>query len=167
LEQAERGDPNAQLNVTMDYWAAGQNSKDISVATADYARAAYWKCRTAVQGDAAAQYVLGELFREGNGVGTDYAKAADWFLASAKQGYVPAQVALGDIDMDYGDFDDAYFWLSVGTATAEADSRKDIQSLRTKKDEAAAHLSAGGLAFQQERVRQWLREGHTQKSEVR
>lgn len=141
------------------------------VASAYLKKAAYWSCRRAVWGDAASQFRLGTIFRaiflNGYGDMWDNAKAAYWFGESAKQGFSAAPAELGQINMDDRDFATAYFWFGVGTATAEANSRADAQLLRKKRDEAAAHPSAAGLALAQERVRQWLKEGHTPKPEVR
>ena len=48
----------------------------------------------ATRGDAEAQYRLGRLCSEGQGVEKDDAEAATWFLRAAEKGHVEAQVAL-------------------------------------------------------------------------
>lgn len=49
-------------------------------------------------GDAAAQFTLGNLYREGKeGLSRDYAKALESFLAAAAQGHAGAQFNLGAI----------------------------------------------------------------------
>jgi Sel1 repeat-containing protein len=53
-------------------------------------RAAYFRDR-AEAGDAAAQYALGVLYAQGDGVAQDYASAASWFRKAAKGGIVNAQ----------------------------------------------------------------------------
>ncbi|MDR1275864.1 MAG: sel1 repeat family protein [Candidatus Accumulibacter sp.] len=51
--------------------------------------------RAAMRGDAAAQYILGVLYQNGEGVRKDYAKAAKWFKKAAEQGDARAQNNLG------------------------------------------------------------------------
>jgi len=51
--------------------------------------------QAADRGDAKAQFKLGEMYTQGQGVPQDYAKAAILFQKSAAQGFVPAQGFLG------------------------------------------------------------------------
>ena len=51
--------------------------------------------RTAETGDAAAQYELGVLYSNGEGVKRDYTKAKEYFELAAAQNYANAQFALG------------------------------------------------------------------------
>jgi TPR repeat protein len=53
--------------------------------------------KAAEQGYAAAQYNLGLLYRDGQGVEQDFAKAVRWLRAAAEQDYAPAQAALKDL----------------------------------------------------------------------
>ena len=62
--------------------------KDYSVAMRLYRLAAG-------QGNAVAQYNLGEMYHAGRGVSQDYAEAARWFRMAADQGDDDAQVSLG------------------------------------------------------------------------
>ncbi len=48
----------------------------------------------AEQGDAAAQYNLGTLYFNGQGVPKNYAEAEKWFRLAANQGNAMAQTAL-------------------------------------------------------------------------
>ncbi len=50
---------------------------------------------TAAQGDARAQYGLGIMYRNGDGVEEDPVKAAEWLTKSADQGFAGAQFNLG------------------------------------------------------------------------
>ena len=53
-------------------------------------------CRTsAANGDASAQYTLGHMYYNGNGVPQDYQEAAKWHRLAAKQGESYAQYMLG------------------------------------------------------------------------
>lgn len=63
----------------------------------------------AKQGDAEAQYQLGECYYNGNGVRKDFFAAADWYRKAAEQGHADAQFMFGrccyhgeGISKDYG-----------------------------------------------------------------
>src|SRR5580692_11794527 len=47
------------------------------------------------QGNAFAQFNLGNMYRNGQGVRQDYAAAVSWYRKAADQGYIPAQFNLG------------------------------------------------------------------------
>ena len=51
--------------------------------------------KDAEQGDATAQYNLGVMYAEGQGVPQDYQQAVNWFRKAAEQGYASAQYNLG------------------------------------------------------------------------
>ena len=50
---------------------------------------------SAAQGDAAAQYNLGFMYKNGQGVLQDYARAVEWYTKAADQGKALAQSKLG------------------------------------------------------------------------
>lgn len=49
----------------------------------------------AEKGDARAQYNLGFLYANGQGVGQDFTRALAWYTLAAEQGFAPAQFNLG------------------------------------------------------------------------
>lgn len=53
--------------------------------------------KSAEEGDASAQYRLGQQYDEGTGVPRDYGQAKEWFEKAAKQGHAGAQVNLGTL----------------------------------------------------------------------
>ncbi len=61
----------------------------------DYATALQEWAPLANQGDAEAQYFLGHMYAEGQGVPRQYGKAAVWFRQAAEQGNGYGQFALG------------------------------------------------------------------------
>ena len=61
----------------------------------DDAEAVQWYRRGADQGDAYAQFNLGNMYFEGRGVPQDDAEAVKWYRRAADQGNVDAQVNLG------------------------------------------------------------------------
>jgi len=52
--------------------------------------AAAWFRKAAEQGDAGAQFNLGNMYDQGKGVAQDYAQAVEWYRKAAKQGYADA-----------------------------------------------------------------------------
>jgi TPR repeat protein len=118
----------------------------------DYARALHEWQLLADAGDAMAQFNVGLLYYEGQGVPQGYANAAEWFRRSAQQGYSKAQYDLGAM---YGagrgvkrDYVTAYVWLSL--CAAQGDGRCVAQ-----RDLVAAKLSPGKLADAQRQSQAW------------
>lgn len=86
-------------------------------ATGDYANAISILRPLADDGDPAAQYYLGEMYRFGRGFPKDEARAALWYKKAANHGSSDAQYALGmmyatgiGVSIDYVE---AYRWLSL------------------------------------------------------
>ncbi len=63
----------------------------------DYATAAKEFRPFAEQGQATAQYILGWIFQNGDGVKQDLAESAKWYQKSAEKGNADAQYALGSL----------------------------------------------------------------------
>ena len=61
----------------------------------DYKQAVEWFRKAAAQGNADAQYNLGVMYSNGQGVKQDYKKAVEWFRKAAAQGNADAQYNLG------------------------------------------------------------------------
>ena len=53
-----------------------------------------WLTKSAEQGDAAAQALLGLCYQNGTGVAEDEKEAVKWYTKSAEQGYAEAKEAL-------------------------------------------------------------------------
>jgi TPR repeat protein len=81
----------------------------------DYVAAISFFTKSAEQGNAYAQYSLGQMFRQGKGVSQDYKQAMSWYQKAAEQGFVYAQVNLGMMyNQGLGvtqDFAQAVFWF--------------------------------------------------------
>lgn len=85
----------------------------------DYTRAqAEWK-PLAERGEAHAQYALGTLYKNGEGVPADGERARDWFLRAANQGHVASQYELAAIHLGLStvsigspDRKQGFFWLN-------------------------------------------------------
>ena len=85
------------LDVTATSFAIAQNFEKGLEAydTVDFTTALQnWRL-LAEQGDVHAQYNLGWLYQQGDGVPQDYAEAANWYRKAAEQGFTPAQTNLG------------------------------------------------------------------------
>jgi TPR repeat protein len=61
----------------------------------DYAEAVKWYRKAAEQGNAIAQFSLGNKYLNGEGVSQDYAEAVKWYRKAAEQGYARAHLNLG------------------------------------------------------------------------
>lgn len=59
------------------------------------ARSFEWYQKLAEQGDAEAQYKLGNMYCDGKGVEKDFEKAVKWYKKAAVQGHARAQFSLG------------------------------------------------------------------------
>jgi TPR repeat protein len=110
---AEQGDADAQDMLGQCYANGEGVKKDPVQAVAWYRKAAErrdvyaqasfrFQHYMAEQGDASAQYLLGQCYANGNGVKTNLVQAAAWYRKAADQGDPGAQGRLGQC-YDYGD----------------------------------------------------------------
>ena len=123
LTQAERGDPEAQLEVGEMYVAGRDVPQNDVVAFA-------WYRQAAEAGVAAAQFNVGLMYSAGRGVPRDEAEAVTWYQKAAAQGLAEAQVNLGvifaagqvvvsDLVTAYSYFSDALSWTRTEPLTGE------------------------------------------------
>ena len=103
--------------------------------------------------DARAQFNLGRLYANGEGVPHDYVEAAAWYRLAAEQGHGAAQFNLADLykygkDVPQG-YVLAYMWWSVAAANQfeEADIHRDIVS---------EWMPAADITKAQRLAREWL-----------
>ena len=92
--------------------------------------------RMAEQGNPEAQFLLGTLYRSGDGVLQNDKQAVDWFQRAADQGYVRALSALGSsywsgrgVPQDYAR---AYFWYELALAEGDQNSKLLLEGLSTQ-----------------------------------
>ena len=106
------------------------------------------------QGNAAAQYNLGQAYNLGNGVEKDPAEATRWWQKAAEQGLAKAQYNLGLANHDgkgvQKDNAQAYFWIALAATSLEQGFVKDY------RDKAEALLTPAQVADVRERIRKWL-----------
>ena len=88
--------------------------------TDDYATALQEWTPLAEAGDAAAQWALGAMYDNGDGLSQDYAEAMKWFRLAAEQGSASAQSNLGFMyEGGRGVLQDnatAHMWYNIGAA---------------------------------------------------
>lgn len=111
-----------------------------------------WRSR-AEAGEKLAQYVVGELYRKGEGVTADAALAFDWLRKSAEQGEPRAQLELGLMyRIGYGverSDTDAVKWLKLAAEQGNGDAAYNLGYILDKgtqistKDPQWAQLTAG------------------------
>ena len=103
----------------------------------DPAKAAYWYEQAAVQGNAYAEFMLGELYAAGRGVVRNPKLAADWREKAANRGYTLAQLKLGKmylngegIERDAGK---AGYWLERAAAEGNAEAQFLLAKLQRER----------------------------------
>jgi len=132
-------------------WAdfqAGMDAKN----RGDFAKALREWRPLAEQGDAHAQFYLGLLYENGDGIPTDYGKAREWYEKSAAQGEANAQFYLGLMSA-FGrggplDLVQAYIWYSLAADNGHARAvlhRKDL----------AREMKPAQIADAQKRAKEW------------
>lgn len=109
--------------------------------------------RQADQGDAEAQYYVGQIYEQGLGTDPDYAKAAFWYEKAAAQNHRAAQISLGNLyEQGLGvpaDPTTALKWYRKGSGAsgdfivieaAEYKALLDAQSAQMKNEEEIERL---------------------------
>jgi len=102
----------------------------------DHVQAAAWHRKAAEQGNAQAQYNLGDLYDHGRGVPQDYAQAAFWYRKAAEQGNAASQFMLGDLyRQGQGvpqDYSQAAFWYRKSAEQGFAPAQYNLGLLYDK-----------------------------------
>lgn len=79
-----------------------------------------------------AQYYLGVMYANGQGVKQDFTEAARWYERAAKQGVPQAQFRLGELYMSGQgvpvDFEQSYAWFTVASHLGHAQAAKALES---------------------------------------
>ncbi len=90
---AAKGDAEAQ------YWLGSMHFNGHGGLLQDYKEAMKWVHRAATQGHVGAQFVLGHMYADGEGVAQDYQEAVKWFRLAAAQRHEAARKILKDPKM--------------------------------------------------------------------
>ena len=88
----------------------------------------------AEQGNADAQYNLGEMYRNGEGVTEDYEEARKWYRLAAEQGNADAQNTLGQImerssDGDRQVYKEAVRWLRLAAMQGNTSAQDSLGAI--------------------------------------
>jgi TPR repeat protein len=103
----------------------------------------------AEQGKADAQFYLGTMYANGNGVIQDYAEVVNWYRKAAEQGHPDAQTGLGFMyDNGYGlikDYAEAVNWFRLAAEQGKADAQFNLGTMYANgngviKDAVIAHM---------------------------
>ncbi len=112
----------------------------------------------AEQGDAEAQFALGTMYRDGQGVRRDYDEALRWWRKAAEQGVVDAQYALGNIYSGgtgiARDNAQAYMWYRI--ATAQTDDDWLIAIAGANRDVLAGRMTSADIAKAERLAAEWM-----------
>jgi len=122
-------------------------------ARGDYAAAVPEFEELAAQGLVQAQFRLGVMFSQGEGVPRDYAEAMAWHRQAAENGHAQAQTAIGfmyrnglGVRQDYGL---AYLWFGLGAANGDAGAA-------ARREEVGYRMSYEQVAEAERRIQNWL-----------
>ncbi|MCC7037443.1 MAG: sel1 repeat family protein [Alphaproteobacteria bacterium] len=127
----------------------------------NYDYAMDWFKKSAAQSYAPAEYQIGRMHANGQGVDFDRKEATKWYVKSAEGGYKWAQIHLGEIYLhflsdEFGmprDYREAYFWLSLGTA---GDDPHD--DFVRDRDNAEHRLTPEEIEAVRKRLEEWRKQ---------
>lgn len=136
MENARAGDPVAQNGLGVMYYTGEAVSKTSSgqVLDNDPELAAGWFFRAAEQGYADAQFNLGLMYINGEGVPQDIPHAVELFQKAAEQGHVDAQNNLGAMYFTgegvTRDEKKAIEWFEKAAAQGNEDARANLDAIK-------------------------------------
>ena len=106
---------------------------------------------------APAQYLLGFMYNQGQGVPQDYAEAAHWYRLAAEQGYARAQFLLGLMysvgDGVIQDYSTAYMWINIAARNGDSVPVNIRDAIVNSRDVIANGMAPEAIAEAQRRAR--------------
>jgi TPR repeat protein len=136
MADAKAGDPAAQNSLGVMYYTGEAVSKNLSgkVLNNDPELAAGWFFRAAEQGYADAQFNLGLMYANGEGVPQDMEQAVELFKKAAEQGHVDAQNNLGAMYFTgegvARDEKKAIQWFEKAAAQGNQEARANLDAIK-------------------------------------
>ena len=108
----------------------------------------------AEKGNAIAQFILGFMYENGEGVSQDYKKAEKWYHKAAEQGDTDAQYNLGELyDNDSlgvtHDYVMSHMWFTIAGVSG-------YQDALNKRDSVAEKMSPSQIQEAQKLAREWM-----------
>ncbi|MEE8152836.1 MAG: tetratricopeptide repeat protein [candidate division NC10 bacterium] len=108
--------------------------------------------RSTSQGQADAQFRLGFMYYDGQGVPQNYAEAVNWYRMAASQGQADAQLGLGIMyhngQVVPQDYVQAHLWFNLAAAQGNEDARKN-------RDTTAGMMTPAQIVEAQRLAREW------------
>ena len=108
----------------------------------------------AASGDSLAQFNMGLLYVEGQGVVQDYKEAAKWFRMAAEQGDSDAQYNLGLLYFNgqgvVQDYKLAHMWLNIAATDGDEVASKGRETVARK-------MSSEDVSKAQDMAREWVK----------
>jgi len=172
------------LSLAAPVMAAGLEDAVAAYRRADYAKAFQVYHSLADQGLAVAQFNLGLMYANGQGVAKDETEAMKWYRLAADQGRSDAQYQLGHLSYQQNNYAEAAKWfrlaaeqgrpdaqsnLGVMYAEGEGVPRDDVQALMwftlaadqnhkdaiENRDNAVSTMTASRIAAAKKLAREW------------
>jgi hypothetical protein len=113
----------------------------------------------AESGDARAQFNLGVMYAEGQGVPQDYTEAGKWYGLSAWQGYAQAQYNLGlwyaQGEGGAQDFVRAHMWFNLAAASFPPSDILSRSAAIKNRDTIASRMTSDQIVQAQRLARDW------------
>ena len=144
------------LGLTAPAWA-GWDEGVAAYQRGDYATALRELRPLAEQGHADAQFNLGTMYDNGQGVPQDDAEAVKWYRKAAEQGVADAQYNLGSMYYDgqgvTQDYVQTHMWLNV--AASSFPPGKDRDKALKERDRVAKKMTPAQISEAQKLAREW------------
>lgn len=125
----------------------------------DYELAAELIRPYAEDGDPEAQFKLGRMYQEGQGVPQDHAKAAEWYRRSADAGQPFAQNNLGVLYKHGRGVEQdnlrAYFWFSLASKYYYHFEEMNLERARQNRQDVASRMTPTEIKKAQDLVSDW------------
>jgi uncharacterized protein len=113
----------------------------------------------AESGDARAQFILGVMYSEGQGVPQDYTEAGKWYGLSGWQGYAQAQYNLGlwyaQGEGGAQDYVRAHMWFNLAAARFPPSDILSRSAAVKNRDTIASQMTSDQVAQAQRLARDW------------
>ena len=161
---ANRGDPNAQVDLGNLYMRGLGVEQDYGIAYEWYAKAAH-------QGHATGQNKLALMLYYGLGIKENHTEAASWFLKAAEQGDPAAAMVVAEL-YDKGDGVpaskiNAYVWFSIAADLGKEDALNQRETLANQLSPNDLNNALTRLSVwrgQQEKMQPGSANGHEENS---
>ena len=129
----------------------------------NYAEAAAWIKKGAIQGYSRSQFDLGVLYHRGHGVMQNYAEAVRWYREAADQGDPDAQLNLGVMYYESKgvpqDYIQSHMWFNLAaarySATVAGATSETRNTAVNNRDQVAAKMTPAQIAEAQKLAREW------------